>query len=383
MYAKRKSLRGSKRSAKSSTSRSSHYRRKRYTRKPRLSGPRPIPKFLAAQVNPFDPQVRGVRVPDENTAPSSSFHTYDQCSIGALASTANGTESNRLSMILFTPAVYQYGVVPTNNVDTNTASQVTWSTTSWTTGGLIPDKFTQVSAAYSVCRPVAHGIRICCPLKPTEAQGFLHIALMTVSMRAQIGPGDNNGAAVAVPNTISRMRELPHYRRVTLASLTQEPLVVTNRFLDQTAFRYSDVGTNDLATQTTPGGNHVPLSWMCILVAVESHNQTAGTSLAVVENITHYEGQSRPDALNQDDSPEPTEPDHFDGTAATISAFPACWTNSEFSNAVQTASNGFFNWLVKHGRRGIAMGVASAVSWTTQRALTGRGLPGVNTGRSM
>ena len=51
------------------------------------------------------------------------------------------------------------------------------------------------------------------------------------------------------------MRDLPFYRKVTLASLTQSPLTVVNKFLDQTAFRYTDPSEQSAGYANTSRGN--------------------------------------------------------------------------------------------------------------------------------
>ena len=66
------------------------------------------------------------------------------------------------------------------------------------------------------------------------------------------------------------MRDLPFYRKVTLASLTQSPLTVVNKFLDQTAFRYTDPSEQSAGYANTSRGNfHITHSWATIFVAVE------------------------------------------------------------------------------------------------------------------
>ena len=60
------------------------------------------------------------------------------------------------------------------------------------------------------------------------------------------------------------------YRKVTLASLTQSPLTVVNKFLDQTAFRYIDTTEATAGfTNASRANFHITHSWGTIFVALD------------------------------------------------------------------------------------------------------------------
>lgn len=69
-----------------------------------------------------------------------------------------------------------------------------------------------------------------------------------------------------------------YYKRVTLASLTQTPLTVVNKYVDDTAFRYLSTDSSDVAN----GGGlmfAVPNSWGTILIALEGVGSTTPLSV--------------------------------------------------------------------------------------------------------
>jgi len=91
-------------------------------------------------------------------------------------------------------------------------------------------------AAIEMTRPVAHAIRITSPVAPTAATGFVHIAISTESTYGQV--------TWQYPTTIAEISGCQFYKRVTLASLTQSPLTIINKWIDDTAWRYSSPASN-------------------------------------------------------------------------------------------------------------------------------------------
>ena len=105
------------------------------------------------------------------------------------------------------------------------------------------------------------------------------------------------------------MRDLPFYRKVTLASLTQSPLTVVNKFLDQTAFRYS--ATDELAAgfnNTGRGQFQIAHSWSTIFVAVEGA-PSASNALGI-EMILHTETITKAGATNSSSPAAPGNSSH-------------------------------------------------------------------------
>ena len=233
-------------------------------------------QFTLGQINPFDPDVKGVRVPDDNAAPSSAFFSYDENTIT--------TSSTNACCSAFFPTASNYRVDSNNNIGTS----------SWTWGASFAGSYNSaqlsaITSTYNVTRPVAHGVRIYCPLAPTAATGYAHVCLYVFN---------TYGATTwALPTSISQMTELPYYTRISLASLTQTPYILTNKFCDMTAFRYTDAGSNDQGN-TSVGQFNIPHQWMVILIAVEGAPSTS--ACLSCESIIHTEGQTKAGGLNLD-----------------------------------------------------------------------------------
>lgn len=105
---------------------------------------------------------------------------------------------------------YTWGVVQTTGLPLN------WGAT-YAANSTNRSKRTAYDAAIELTRPVAHAVRLSCPLAPTQASGFVHMALATET---------NWGSTLwQFPNTVAQMSGCQHYKRVTLASLTQSLLL--------------------------------------------------------------------------------------------------------------------------------------------------------------
>lgn len=200
---------------------------KRMKSKKRSVIPKSIHKYALANMNPFNRQCYGCRIPDASTLPSTSFYTYD---------------TNRLSLTTSTPN-YAIGAAYIPEVDYLINSQVAdaGSNLNWGTYGSnivdfsVANKQTIINQ-YSCIRPVAHGIRLSCPGTLVATSGQVHIALVPF----QVGgiPLDQT-TGLYLPNSVSQISQLPGYRKVPLAELTLKPLIIVNRPIDETAFRYN------------------------------------------------------------------------------------------------------------------------------------------------
>jgi len=149
--------------------------------------------------------------------------------------------------------------------------------------------------SFEAFRPVAHAVRISCPFAPTTTTGFVHVALATETVYQAVGTAGPQYVNLA--SSLAAMSGYTFYKRVTLASLTQSPLTIINKWTDETAFRYS----SPQATPVTANNNsvisantfHMPLSWGTLLVAVEgaSTNVTPGSTYSPLqaEIILHTE----------------------------------------------------------------------------------------------
>jgi len=216
----------------------------------------PAAKFALAQLDPFEPKCQGAKVPDSNTIPSISNSDQDQVTLTSAASPAT------LNAIAFLPNYY-YG---------------TWSATggagtvSWPTTGSQRRNYSAVNTNIEAIRPVAHAIRMSSSTAPTSTTGFVHVGLAVES---------RNGGAISgapdFPTTVNEMTGLPHYKRFTIASLTQSPVTVINKWIDETAFRY-DVPYSKPAFQQSDVDQstfNFLQSWATIIVMVEGAQVSA------------------------------------------------------------------------------------------------------------
>jgi len=226
----------------------------------------PAEKWALAQVDPFNPRAYGGKIPDSNTVPSCSVALQDLVALPL-------TVATNTNCWAFLPRVQRGRMISANEG----AASWTWpagygNTSTYTKG-------TDYVAAYELDRPVAHGIRISSSVPPTTAQGFVHIAIAYESFAS---PGLSTWPW---PTTVAGLSNYQFYKRITLASLTQMPLVVVNKYMDETAFRYSDPG--DIASPSGAGTGsfmtfHTFFSWGAILVAVEGVNSASPLNVEVL-----------------------------------------------------------------------------------------------------
>lgn len=344
-------------------------RRKQYAAKRtytvRQDKPHP---FIIANMNPFLPEAFNARVPDASTAPSSSITLREEAQL---------TGSNATNLL----GLYS---MPGNNAAYVSATQVNASTVSWGaaygTNGVSWTRLSSLVANYNTVRPVAHGMRLTCPLPPNSAAGFVHVALY--------GMSTYNQATWELPTTVAGMRDLPSYKKMTLASLTQHPLIVVNKFLDQTAFRYTDTNSMEQA-QTNSNEFHIPHSWMGILVMVDGHGTTS--PCLDFEVIMHGEAQARFGTLAGDAAPEPQNEEIIQATAAAASESNSFFREGEIEAVEyaekfkQCAARSFKNVMLDGAAQAGALlgdaaarGVSSAIMGLGRAYMSDAGLPGIN-----
>jgi len=223
-------------------------------------------RWSLAQLNPFNPRAFGGKIPDSNTVPSCAVALNDLVSLPL-------TVATNVNCWAFLPRVQRGRTIQA----TEGAASWTWAAAYG--GNTSFSKATDYTAAYELDRPVAHGVRISSSVPPTTAQGFVHIAIAYESFA-------NNGATTwPFPTTIAGLANYQFYKRVTLASLTQTPIVVVNKYMDETAFRYSDcsdvTGSGGAATGTLQTF-HTFFSWGAILIAVEGVNSLSPINAEVL-----------------------------------------------------------------------------------------------------
>jgi len=220
----------------------------------------PAAKFALAQLDPFESRAVGAKIPDSNTMPSIANSDADSVRMSVPAAAGN------LLATAFKPGYTESYI---NALDNNGALSVAW------TGAWNPRRnLVSVTAAIEAIRPVAHAVRISSPLAPTTASGFVHMGIAVESRRSH-----RTATAPDYPTTPEEMAGLQHYRRVTVASLTQSPITIINKWLDETGFRYEDpravnnyVGSASTVATTT---FNYDTSWGVLIVMVEGNNQVA------------------------------------------------------------------------------------------------------------
>jgi len=235
----------------------------------------PGAKFALAQLDPYDVKVTGAKIPDSNTIPSISNTDVDLISMTSPATVS------WFGATAFRPN-FRGGVV----IGTATAGGVTWGAT-YSSNAIDRTKYSQYTSAIELSRPVAHAIRITSQVAPTTATGFVHVGIATESLSK--GTWD-------YPATVAEMAGLQFYRRMTLASLTQTPFTVINKWLDDTGFRYSSAANSLLTDGAAPvaadPGNiyfQTDYGWGAIIVMTEG---VPGPSTAVLscEHLLITEG---------------------------------------------------------------------------------------------
>lgn len=293
--------------------------------------------FLMSHIDPFLPIVRGVKVPDSNTMESDTASLNDEFSM-TLTSGAN------VKAILFNPAMTSTAVPSVEGAGA-------WAWPAAYGGGLDVNQLANVQAGSTAWRAVAHGIRISSTLAATAATGFVHIAVYA--------PGTYGSGTWPFPTTIAQMRDLPFYRKVTLSSLTQSPLTVVNKFLDQTAFRYSDTQEGSAGFSASGrSGFQVVHSWATIILAVEG--APTGTSLGI-ETTLHIETLAKVGGTNNSSRAAPGNPGLMAAAGAMAAGTPATHFESEqgslfaqageaISEGLQAGAQGVAEWGATHLR---------------------------------
>jgi len=338
----------------------------------------PAAKFALAQIDPFEPKCLGAKIPDSNTIPSIANADTDQVSLAAPS--ANGN----LIAIAFAPSY-----AAAQQAATDGAGSVTWNAASWASRR----NYANVVSSIEAIRPVAHALRLSSPLAPTSTVGFVHVGL---AVESRIGSAASS-TAPDLPTTVNAMTGLAHYARFTLASLTQSPVTVINKWIDETGFRYDDPrsGPNYVNPGTTPGSVqgaqnsfNFGQSWAYIVVMVEG--QSTGSSPISFEHLLLTECIPRKDAFILGSAAAP----HSPGTMSAVSTMTSeggfshteaqqeSYTQQMLSNLASGAATAgeqvFQNVAVPLMQRIGQVAVNSATNYAIQGIVGLAGIAGVN-----
>lgn len=332
----------------------------------------PTAKFALAQLDPFEPRCLGAKVPDTNTMPSIANADTDQVTL------AGPTTNGNLIAIAFNPS-YQSAI----NAATEGAGSVSWTTTFSKRRNA-----DNVVASVEAIRPVAHAVRMVSPLAPTSTTGFVHVG---ISVESRVNSAV--GVAPDYPTTINQMTGLAYYKRFTLASLTQSPVTIINKWIDEIAFRYEDPRSTYafVGSASTPNTSQLQFQsgWGTLIVMVEGQPTTATTPISF-EHVLLSECLPKKDAWVLGTQAAPNSP----GTMSAVSVMTAetdfAHTEAQQDTYIQEGLRAFERgasvagervWndvaaplLTRFGTAVVNTGVAMAFN-----ALNGRGgIPGVN-----
>lgn len=231
----------------------------------RMSPKVALTRFALGQIDPFDERVLGAKIPDANTTPSSTAVAND--------------EWNLTSDVLQTCNAAAYRPFLANNyVQANPTTGAAWT---WPASfsGFGSTRQTAIQNNNNLIRVCAHGVRIACPVAPTLVTGFVHIGLYA---------GSNLGKSTwDLPTSFAQMNQCVWYKRLPLATLTQRPMTIVNKFLDASSTIYHDPNSDGAATGTDVTFQQT--GFCDIIVALEGIPIGTATQLGV-ETIIHVEG---------------------------------------------------------------------------------------------
>lgn len=239
----RKATKKKKRSAKRKT------KSREWHREDLGSAMTPGDRFAYAVLQPFSQQSKGAKIPDSNTVPSVAFATTDIFSPTIAA-------DNDLVCVAFNAHPNSVAIAAPKN-----AGNTAWVWPAAFGGVNSSGELSSIQAGYELLRPAGHGVRICSSKSQDTASGFVHIAIAYESYRG--------ATSWPYPTDISGLQNYPNYKRITLSSLTANPMIIINKYLDDTAFRYVDasLAPYDNAVRTD---FHTGSGWGTILIALES-----------------------------------------------------------------------------------------------------------------
>jgi len=332
----------------------------------------PAAKFALAQLDPFEPKCLGAKVPDTNTMPSIANADTDQVTLAGPATNGN------LIAIAFNPSYASSILAATEGA----------GSVSWGINFAQRRNYSNVVAAVEAIRPVAHAVRMVSPLAPTSTTGFVHVG---ISVESRVNSGLGN--VPDYPTTVNQMTGLAHYKRFTLASLTQSPVTIINKWIDETAFRYDDPRTTYTFSGSAASSNTSQLqfqaSWGTLIVMIEGQPTSATTPISF-EHLLLTECLPRKDAWILGTQAAPHSPGTMSAVSVMTGEHDFAHTEAQQDTYIQEGLRAFERgasvagervWndvaaplLQRFGNAVVNTGAAMAFN-----AISGRGgIPGVN-----
>jgi len=223
-----------------------------------------LPQFTTSQLDVFDSRSFGVKIPDESSAPSAVAFSRN---LGPI-----NTGTTGFGTVVYRYHPLNYAVVALPAVGPN------WTFSPAFAGGIPVSNQTPLTVSFGALRTAAFGIKISTRQAYTAASGFVHVALV---------PDVIDRATWAYPLSISAMEYAPVYRRIPVADLVENDIIVMSKFTDATGFRYYDPNNADfIASAVTAPFNTT--GWMSIIITIEGPASVANA--IDVEYLSHYEG---------------------------------------------------------------------------------------------
>lgn len=229
-----------------------------------------LPQFTLAQVDPFSPRAFGAKVPDEANMPSAVAFSRDLVTLNTQATFAGAGYVFR-----FDPANYVVSAVPT--------STTSWTWPTFAAGNSPVSNQAALNTNFDLVRTVAFGIKIVTRQSAFSAAGFIHIALVSESL---------TGTSYSYPTTVSQMEYAPAYRRIPIADLIEDEIIVPGRFTDSTAFRYLSPNVQDVGAAGGYSTNFQSSGWSALLIWVEAPAVSL-VNVLDIDVIHHYEALTR------------------------------------------------------------------------------------------
>jgi len=339
----------------------------------------PTAKFALAQLDPFEPRALGAKVPDSNSIPSLANADTDQVSIPTIA-------GQNIRAMAFWPT-YTDAVLLSGYI-TATPNVLEWGQTA--TAGLtvatLSDRrnTTNVVAAIEGIRPVAHAIRISSSLASTTATGFVHVGLATESRLTTVS------GQWELPRTVAEMTGLAYYKRFTISSLTQSPITVINKWIDDTAFRYNTPTSRNIPTTTGGSMNSFEFggSWGQLVVFLEGAPAST-TSVVSIEHILLSELLPKKDSFILGTTAAPNSPPTMGAVGAMVSEQDFAHTEDDQDTYMQRGVDALKRGAAAQGERvfeQVALPIAERVGQgmvnygmsLAMGYVASRGIPGVN-----
>ena len=231
-----------------------------------------VPAFVLAQVDPFNEDVSGAKIPDRNSLPS-----VTQRFRGVFTAT---TDANGNYATAFRPYAAAGQYLP---LSVSSAPAITWA--GGTAVNLTP--YASMLAQYTTVRTVGYGLRIKFVGARTASSGRLHVACVANNY-------DSDGYGYTYfPTTPSQFENCPWYANYALNEITEQEIVVPGRRSDEASFRYRHpLAVPSSSGSPASGSIETADGWASIVLLVEG--ATASSGVVQIEVCYHFEANVNP-----------------------------------------------------------------------------------------